>query len=302
MFRLMRRLGPPRGSPEAPKGKSRWAVVAIGLLALPLTLAVACQTGVAQTEYDAVKAKAEDQEKKVAALQSQLSAQIGELTQLKQQLTAKDADVAKVQAQVTAKEQEIATLNANMGKLAGVVPVIYTKIGPTPGPRPTPTPAPAGYVPPTPVPPDPAWVNEVLPFTFYVETNTGHQTSELIQNPSCVVSSQFRRGTHLVWRFEVVDASTGKRVTSLDTPTIKVVLPTGQELTARYSKRGGTGPWMWAAAWDVPRDYPLGALDYQITVKDKNGKTGMFDQDTLAIAKPATATAGAVDSRVMIVE
>jgi hypothetical protein len=155
--------------------------------------------------------------------------------------------------------------------------------------------------PPAPVPP-PELVNQVVPFTFYVEHLTGHQVTTVAQFPGCVPNSQFRRGTHLVWRFEVFDTSTGKRVTGLDKDaTIKVVLPNGEEKLARYSKRGGTGPWMWAAAWDIPFDYPLGTFDYQI-VATKGGRTGTFDQDNVALVRAATATAAGIDSRVQIVE
>jgi hypothetical protein len=127
---------------------------------------------------------------------------------------------------------------------------------------------------------------------------TGHQTTNVIQFPGCVPNSQFKRGAHLVWRFEVFDTSTAKRVTSVDQPTIKVVLPHGEAITARFARRGGTGPWTWVAAWDIPFDYPLGALDYQIVVNAKDGRTGTFDQDKVAIVNTTSGT----DSRVRILE
>jgi hypothetical protein len=152
-------------------------------------------------------------------------------------------------------------------------------------------------VPPTPVPPDEVTVNTVFPFTFYVETLTGHQVTDVVQYPSCVPNTQFRRGAHLVWRFEVFDTKTGKRVTSLDNPDIKVVMPNGKEVTARFSKRGGVGPWMWAAGFTVPKDFPLGYFDYQIVVKSQDGRSATFDQDTVAIV-----TTTGIDSRVQILD
>ncbi len=256
------------------------------VLGIALALVSACGGGVAQEDYDAV--------------QQQLSAKEQEVTSLQEQLQAAEAagqGTAALQQQLDAKEAELAALRVKN-------PLIWTEVRPTPTPRPPATPVPPGYVAPTPVPPDAAWVNEVLPFTFYVEHLTGHQTSQIAQFPSCVPNSQFSRGAHIVWRFEVVDTFTGKRVTSLDSPspTIKVVLPNGEEKASRYSKRGGIGPWMWSAAWDVPADYPLGTLDYQIVVT-KGGRTGTFDQDTLALVRPPATPGGPAvsDSRLQIV-
>ncbi|MBI3953718.1 MAG: hypothetical protein HY330_04320, partial [Chloroflexi bacterium] len=94
------------------------------------------------------------------------------------------------------------------------------------------------------------------------------------------------------------DTSTGKRVTGLDKDAVvKVVLPHGEEKIAGYSKRGGTGPWMWVAAWEVPKTYPLGTFDYQIVVT-KGGRTGTFDQDKVALVNKDRG----IDSRVQIVE
>ena len=275
---------------------TRWLVpLALGVAA---ALAVACSGGVSQADHDALKTQVAQEQAKVSTLQQQASAKVAEAAQLQQQVAAKEGDVKKAEAQLAAKQKEIEDLNKSMGALQGVTPLVYTKVQPTPTPRPTPTPPPAGYVPPTAVPPDDATVNTIFPFTFYVETLTGHQVSELVQYPSCVPNTQFKRGTHLVWRFEVFDTSTGKRVTNLDSPTMKVVLPDGKEVTARFSKRGGSGPWTWAAGWDVPKDYPLGAFDYQIVVKTKDGRTATFDQDAVALVNKTIG----IDSRVQILD
>lgn len=260
--------------------KLRWMPLGI---AAALPIALACSGGVSQVEHDSLKTQVAQEQQKVLTLQQQASSKVVEVAQLQQQVATREAESK------SAREQ--------LGTLEGVKPLVYTKVQATPTPRPTPTPPPAGYVPPTAVPPDAATVNAVFPFTFYVETLTGHQVTDLVQYPSCVPNTQFRRGTHLVWRFEVFDSATGKRVTSLDNPDMKVVLPDGKQITARFSRRGGTGPWTWAAAFDVPRDYPLGTLDYQIVVK-ANGRSGTFDQDDVAIVNKDRG----IDSRVQILD
>lgn len=277
------------------RSSGKLIAVAIAVVA---ALAVACSGGISQTEYDSVKTQLAQEQQKVTTLQQQASSKVAEASQLQQQVAARDGDVKKVEAQLAAKQKEIEDLNKSAGALAGVKPLIYTKVQPTPTPRATPTPPPAGYVPPTPVPPDDVTVNSKFPFTFYIEHLTGHQTTDIVQFPSCVPNSQFKRGAHLVWRFEVFDTSTSKRVTSLDNPDIKVILPDGKEIKARYARRAGTGPWTWVAAWTIPTDYPLGALDYQIVVKSTDGRTGTFDQDTVAVVNKERG----VDSRVQILD
>jgi outer membrane murein-binding lipoprotein Lpp len=281
----------------------------VALLAvLSVILVLGCTSGVAQKDYDAAKQQVATQEQELAKVRQQLTAKEQEVAKLQQEIAARGTGggtgpaAEALRQQLTAKEKEVTDLQKSLAQLQGAKPLIWTQLLPTPAPRPTATPVPPGYVaPPAPTPP-PELVNEVVPFTFYVETLTGHQVTTVAQFPGCVPNSQFRRGSHMAWRFEVFDTSTGKRITGLDTgATIKLVLPNGEENIARYSKRGGTGPWMWVAAYTIPFDYPLGTFDYQIVVT-KGGRTGTFDQDKVALVRAATATAAGIDSRVQIVE
>jgi hypothetical protein len=103
----------------------------------------------------------------------------------------------------------------------------------------------------------------------------------------------------MVFRFEVLDVSTGKRLTDKDGATLKVVLPHGEEIVARWAIRGSVAAmpdsaWMWDGSWDIPPDYPIGSFDYRITVATKDGRTATF---TPPIQKAKTA-----DSRVRIID
>jgi hypothetical protein len=85
----------------------------------------------------------------------------------------------------------------------------------------------------------------------------------------------------IVFRFEVLDTSTGKRVTDQDGATVRVRLPHGEDVAARWAIRGSVAAlpdsaWMWDASWDIPPDYPVGALDYRIEVDLKDGRKGTF--------------------------
>lgn len=103
----------------------------------------------------------------------------------------------------------------------------------------------------------------------------------------------------LVFRFEILDTSTGKRVTDKDGATVKVRLQHGEELTPRWAIRGSAAAlpdsaWMWDVAWDIPPDYPVGSLDYTIVVTAKDGRTAAFI--------PPIQKTPTVDSRVRIVD
>lgn len=254
-------------------------VVFLGLIGMAVALLSGCSSGVSQDEYDTVKQQVSSKDQEISNLRTQLEA-----------AQAAGQGTAALQEQLAAKEAELVLLQS-------IKPYVWTQTWPTPEPRAPATAVPPGYVAPTPVPPDAATVNEVFPFTFAVETLTGHQISEIAQFPSCVLTSSFRRGTHLVWRFEVFDTATAKRVTSLDTPSIKLVLPNGEEKAARFARKAGTGPWTWVTAWDVPADYPLGAVEYTIVVT-KDGRTGTYDPNKAALVNMDRG----IDQRLSIVD
>ena len=264
----------------------------LGVLGGALMVLSAC-TGVAQSEYEAVQQRLAEQEQKTQAFQAQLSAKLQEAAALQQQLAAREEALA-------AKEREAEELRAKLGEMADVTVLIGAK-GPLPPlpPPPTPTPTPPGYVPP-PRPTVPPSYDQRVDFGFYVETLATSRQSELgyAATVSCVPSGVFKRGQRIVWRFEVFDLVAGKRLTDRDGAVVKVVLPHGEELNARFSQRAGgrvpDAPWMWNAFWDVPLDYPIGGLDYRIVVTTKDGRTGTFTQPALVSAT--------TDSRLQIVE
>jgi len=141
----------------------------------------------------------------------------------------------------------------------------------------------------------------VGPFFFYVETltSTGPSRYGFIPTVPCIQSGVFKRGMRLVVRFEILDISTGKRVTDKDGATIKLLLPHGEEIPGRWTIRGSAAAladsaWMWDTSWDIPPDYPVGSLDYRIAVATKDGRKATF---TPPIQKTPTS-----DTRVRIID
>ena len=97
----------------------------------------------------------------------------------------------------------------------------------------------------------------------------------------CTQSSAFKRGMRIVWRFTVTDTSTGMRLSHEDVASAQVKLPTGQTIDAGFEPAGPPDvpdSWFWHAAFDVPLDYPLGTVNFQVVVQTKDGKTGTFQQ------------------------
>jgi outer membrane murein-binding lipoprotein Lpp len=265
----------------------------VGLLGIALLLLSGCAGGVPQSEVDTLKTQVASQEQKSAAFQKELSDRVQEVSSLKQQVADKEGEVTTLQ-------QKVSGLEKQAGDLAGVTVLIGAKVVPTPTPGPTATALPADFTPP-PKPTTPAsYYEQAGPFFMYVETLATEHISKygLASTVNCMPNSVFKRGQRIVWRFETIDTSTGKRVTDRDEPTVTVRLPNGDELTARWSQRAGgrvpDAPWMWNTFWDIPLDYPLGAFDYSITVTMKDGRTGSWKQPAL-VSKD-------VDTRLQIVE
>ena len=196
--------------------------------------------------------------------------------------------------------------------LLSVMPLLITACGPSVvaqgepgvalllGARKVPPPPP-GAPPRSPHTTPASYYEPVGPFFFYVETltSTGPSRYGVISTVPCVQSGVFKRGMRLVFRAEILDTSTAKRVTDKDGTTVKVRLQHGEELTARWAIRGSAAAlpdsaWMWDVAWDIPPDYPVGSLDYTIVITAKDGRTATFI--------PPIQKTPTVDTRVRIID
>jgi hypothetical protein len=196
------------------------------------------------------------------------------------------------QGELDKKMQQGASAQKTSGADVSLVLGVKKEAPPPPpaagGPRPTFTTPPSYYEP-------------VGPFFFYVETLTSTGPSKYGYTPTqpCIQTGVFKRGMRMVVRFEVLDTSTGKRVTDKDGATIKLVLPHGEEIPGRWTIRGSVAAmpdsaWMWDTSWDIPPDYPVGSFEYRIVVTAKDGRTATF---TPPIQKAKTA-----DTRVRIID
>jgi hypothetical protein len=228
-----------------------YRVSSLGLFAAVLVGGVACGgDNVSKSDYDKVQQQVQD-------LQTQLQQQAGGAT-----------------------KTTTASATASPSAAAGGVVVLIGAVKKDPAP--TPTPLPAGQPTPTAKPretPPASTYTKAGEFYVYAETIATTTASKygVASNIACTPSGAFARGQRIVFRYDVVDLSTGIRLNDKDGSVVKVVMPNGDESTGRFGQRGGGNvpgaPFMFSSNWDIPLDYPLGGVDYKIVITAKDGRT-----------------------------
>ena len=125
------------------------------------------------------------------------------------------------------------------------------------------------------------------PFFLYLETLTADRPSVYgyLAPVGCQPSGSFARAERIVFRFVVLDVSTGKNVTPEEAESVKLRLPFVGDMPADFKQRGegrvADAPWTWDYCWDVPLDYPLGTLDYSVRIALKGGRSGEWKPPAL---------------------
>ena len=231
--------------------KTFYRISSLGLFAAVLAGGAACGgDDISKSDYDKVQQQVQD-------LQTQLQQQAAGATK---------TTTAGATASPSAAAGGVAVLIGAVKKAAA----------------PTPTPLPAGATAPPAAPretPPASTYTKAGDFYVYAETLVTTSTSkyEVASTISCTPSGAFARGQRIVFRYDVVDLSTGIRLNDKDGSTVKVVLPNGDESAGRFGQRGGGqvpgAPFMFSSNWDIPLDYPLGGIDYKIVITAKDGRT-----------------------------
>ena len=224
------------------------------------------------------------------------------------------SDYNKVQQQLQEKDTQLQQLQQQAGAAAKTTPAaaspsaaasdVTVLIGAVKkAAAPTPTPLPAGATAPPAAPretPPPSTYTKAGDFYVYAETLATTTTSkyEVASNISCTPSGAFARGQRIVWRYDIVDLSTGIRLNDKDGSTVKIVLPNGDESAGRFGQRAGGSvpgaPFMFSSNWDIPLDYPLGGIDYKIVITAKDGRTLTW--------KPPALISAAIDTRPKVIQ
>ena len=151
------------------------------------------------------------------------------------------------------------------------------------------TPLPYGQTVPGPTNP---WPGKNVKVAFYVETLTSSKNESVwggSANTACTRTNFFPRTERVVWHITMIDAKTGKPVEAADVKYAYLKIPGQPNLKLKYGPHGKdplVAPWNWFYGWDIPPDYPLGLVDYQIVVKTKSmthqGEVATFKEFPLA--------------------
>ncbi len=129
-----------------------------------------------------------------------------------------------------------------------------------------------------------------IPAKLYLSADTVRGTAGLGDDVKaargCVQESKFPLGSQIVWRIRVMDPKTGQPMDDKSLASVQVLLGDGQVLDAKYGGHPGSAPidFFWAVSFKVPTNYPTGNLDYKVVAKDKEGRTGEWNQFKVASA------------------
>jgi hypothetical protein len=151
------------------------------------------------------------------------------------------------------------------------------------------TPLPYGQAIPGPTNP---WPGKNVKVAFFVETVTASKNESVWgawANTACTRTNFFPRRERIVWHITMVEVKTGKVIEAADVKYAYLKIPGLSNLKLKYGPHGRDplqAPWNWYYGWDVPPDYPLGLVDYQIVVKTKlmknPGEVATFKEFPLA--------------------
>jgi hypothetical protein len=91
---------------------------------------------------------------------------------------------------------------------------------------------------------------------------------------TCVLTSQFKRLEHVVWRIRVKSADK-KELDSKGVKGVVIKLADGQTFPMSYGPHPRNPPQtdaFWATSWAIPAAFPTGSIGYKVVVTDLEGK------------------------------
>jgi hypothetical protein len=111
-------------------------------------------------------------------------------------------------------------------------------------------------------------------------------TDEEKPTKTCVQGNRFAHNEEVVWRVKVLDPLTGQPMDDTTLASVQVMLPT-ETLDLRYGGHPRDTPvdFFWTVGWDIPEDYPTGAVEYIINATALDGRTGTWEQFGVTLAQ-----------------
>jgi hypothetical protein len=98
------------------------------------------------------------------------------------------------------------------------------------------------------------------------------------ENPeNCILKSRYRRSEGVGFRMTAIDPLTGKYAETAELIVHVTYAGKTVDIPMRYRGVGeNPRPGFWTAKWVVPDDAPVGIVEYNVTGKDNQGRTGEF--------------------------
>ena len=101
------------------------------------------------------------------------------------------------------------------------------------------------------------------------------------------VDNFFPQGAGITFRMWAVETETGTVVTSDDVKrpsSVYVVIPGAPNVRLKYApvSTAANAPSIWSGTWAVPKDFPLGVVEFKILLRTKSQKLGIFTQIRVA--------------------
>lgn len=102
----------------------------------------------------------------------------------------------------------------------------------------------------------------------------GHENAP--EGQTCVANNRYLPGQQIVWRLKVVDPETGQLMDDQALESVTVTLVDGQVFEAKYGGHPHSDPvdFYWTTSWSIPEDYPSGIVDFTVSAKASDGRTG----------------------------
>jgi hypothetical protein len=104
-------------------------------------------------------------------------------------------------------------------------------------------------------------------------------TKQGLTGPSCVLTSQYKRGEKVVWRIRVLDPKTGDQLDDKGLKSLIVEMSDGQKFPLHFGTHPRKTPTdtFWTSSWEVPMDYPTGTFAYKAIAVDLDGKAHTWE-------------------------
>lgn len=119
-----------------------------------------------------------------------------------------------------------------------------------------------------------------LDVSLYVDTVNGTRPAAAAPRPiGCTQTNVYKRGEQLVVRTWGTELATKAILNLENVAKAWITIPGVADTTLNWGAHGAAPNrvWFWTAAWQIPKDFPLGEVTIKVNFQLESGKTGSYD-------------------------